>query len=59
MKIPLRQKLANRMMRFHEFPSIKLEDLFVDLIYFIAGREPYFWIHYGENCICCKRGWHK
>ena len=62
MKIPFRQKLANWMMRRHSpfLGSWKFEKIYADFIFNnVAGAEPWFWIHYGKNCVCCKVGWHK
>lgn len=61
-KIPLRQKLANWMMRRHSpfLGSYTLEKIYANFIFNqIAGPKPWFWVHYGKNCICCKWGWHK
>lgn len=63
MRIPLRQKLA----RFLEcnIPIIEQNGYHIEkfialkLIPFVAGKEPWYWIHYGKNCVCCERGWHK
>ncbi len=60
--IPKRQLIANWLMKKPILKPIFLEELFIKLIYFIAGPEPYYWIHYGSDikgCICCRLGWHR
>lgn len=61
MKIPLRQKLASWFQRLNtvDILGVAIENWYtLKLIPFIAGKEPWYWIHYGKDCICCKRGWH-
>lgn len=59
--IPKRQLLSNRLMSLPS-PFLKswtLEKHFANFIFWLAGKEPYFWNHYGKDCVCCKWGWHK
>lgn len=55
--IPKRQLIAKWLQKRRILPFF-IEKHYVKLIDIVAGDEPYFWIHYGKECVCCERGWH-